>query len=108
MIPHISYRVEADHKSLWYDRKGQFDPFPDEEVTRVPMGYNEFFTGNKLSAVKDLSDFPLWFSRELFAKIQANGYKMFKILSSEIIVLETQVLIPAKSIIEQIEIPFPA
>lgn len=102
---YISFRMEKENQSLWYDKDGTFNPFNDEEVKQVPMPFNESFI-NTFSAVKDFGDFPLWFSASLMEKLKNNGYKMYKIISSDIIVLETQVLIPKNSIINKEEIIF--
>ena len=95
----------GQNESLWYDRNGNFDPLDDSEVKNVPMPFDPFFVG-KLSGCATLESFTEWFSPRLQYKLLQTGYKMYRIAASDVIYLETQVLIPSNKIISREEIPY--
>lgn len=102
-MKHISYRLESEESGIWYNKEGIFEPFDDPEVKEKEMFLDGFFIG-KLSGVSSIQELKNWFSDDLIQKLRLNFFKLYEIKSSKIIILENQVLIPEKSIIEKTEI----
>lgn len=78
------YRIQSlKRESLWYSFDGKFkDNLKEITGQSIPMPFDESRESNDseklLSAVEDINNLPLWFSKDQIFKLFNSGYSLFR------------------------------